>query len=232
MTARFLAAFAGVAMAAVFCGCRGPEEPAPRPEQVLDFKILIADNCAGCHGIEGTHGAARPLNDALYQALTNKDALRQTISSGRPGTPMPAFAKSAGGSLTDQQVEVLVDGMQTQWAKPTEFASAALPAYRATEPGDANRGAAVYQTYCARCHGPEGRGGANAASIVDASFLALASDQGLRTSVIAGRSDMSVPDWRSDVPGQPMKPQEISDVVAWLIAHRTPAATLSAEASR
>ena len=232
MTARFLTAFAGVAMAAVLCGCRGPEEPAPRPEQVLDFKILFADNCAGCHGTDGSHGAARPLNDPLYQALANKDALRQTISSGRPGTPMPAFAKSAGGSLTDQQVEVLVDGMQTQWGKPAEFSSTALPPYRATEPGDANRGAVVYQTYCARCHGPEGRGGANAASIVDASFLALASDQGLRTSVIAGRSDMGVPDWRSDVPGQPMKPQEISDVVAWLIAHRTPAAALSAEASR
>ena len=37
-----------------------------RPAQVVDFNTLYGTNCAGCHGDNGTLGAARPLNDAIY----------------------------------------------------------------------------------------------------------------------------------------------------------------------
>jgi cytochrome c oxidase cbb3-type subunit 3/ubiquinol-cytochrome c reductase cytochrome c subunit len=46
------------------------------------------------------------------------------------------------------------------------------------------------------------------------------SDQGLRTTVVVGRSDLGKPDWRSNFPGHPMSPQEIDAIVAWLVAHR------------
>ena len=59
------------------------------------------------------------------------------------------------------------------------------------------------------------------ASIVDGSYLALVSDQNLRTTVIAGRPELGAPDWRGDVPGKPMSPEDVSDVVAWLAAQRT-----------
>jgi hypothetical protein len=55
---------------------------------------------------------------------------------------------------------------------------------------------------------------------VDPSFLALVSDQNLRTTVIVGRPELGAPDWRSDVPGKPMSPDDVSDVVAWLVAQR------------
>ena len=35
-------------------------------------------------------------------------------------------------------------------------------------------------------------------SIVDPSYLALVSDQSLRSTIIAGRPDLGMPDWRSD----------------------------------
>jgi hypothetical protein len=50
--------------------------------------------------------------------------------------------------------------------------------------------------------------------------VALVSDQALRTTVIVGRSDLGMPDWRANIPVRPMSPQEISDVVAWLASHR------------
>jgi len=31
---------------------------------------------------------------------------------------------------------------------------------------------------------------------------------------------MANPDWRGDVPGKPMSPEDVSDVVAWLAAQR------------
>jgi hypothetical protein len=55
---------------------------------------------------------------------------------------------------------------------------------------------------------------------VNGSYLALVSDQDLRTVVIAGRPELGAPDWRSDIPGRPMSAQEITDVVAWLSAQR------------
>jgi cytochrome c oxidase cbb3-type subunit 3 len=52
------------------------------------------------------------------------------------------------------------------------------------------------------------------------SFLALVSDQALRTIIITGRPELGAPDWRGNVPGKPMSDQEITDVVAWLASHR------------
>ena len=78
----------------------------------------------------------------------------------------------------------------------------------------------MYRTYCSSCHGADGHGGSKASSIVDGSYLALVSDQQLRTIVISGRPELGAPDWRGDVPGQPMSAQEISDVVAWLSSQR------------
>ena len=49
---------------------------------------------------------------------------------------------------------------------------------------------------------------------MDGTYLALVSDQGLRTTVIAGRPDLGAPDWRGNVRGKTMTSQEISDVVA------------------
>jgi hypothetical protein len=55
---------------------------------------------------------------------------------------------------------------------------------------------------------------------VDGSFLALLNDQELRMIVIVGRPELGAPDWRGNVPGKPMSPQDVSDVVAWLASQR------------
>ena len=86
---------------------------------------------------------------------------------------------------------------------------------------DAARGQQVYATYCARCHGAAGQPGkSKAGSITEPAFLALVSDQMLRTVVIAGRPDIGQPDWRNDMPGHPMSDQEVTDVVGWLSSQR------------
>jgi mono/diheme cytochrome c family protein len=82
------------------------------------------------------------------------------------------------------------------------------------------RGEVAYKTYCESCHGKGGRGGIKGSSITDDSFLALVSDQDLRTIVITGRPELGAPDWRGDVSGKPMSDQEVTDVVAWLASRR------------
>jgi cytochrome c oxidase cbb3-type subunit III len=197
-------------------GRPGPGPEVIRPDEVLGFNILYKENCSGCHGADGKGGAAIDLSNPVYLAIADDAVLKSVISSGFNATQMPAFAESSGGSLSDKQIGVLVAGIRA-WAKPE---NGNVPPYSASAPGDAKRGADVYATFCSSCHGQNGEGGPKASSIVNGSYLALVSDQYLRTVVIAGRPDLGAPDWRSDVPGRPMTPQEIADVVAWLSAQR------------
>jgi cytochrome c oxidase cbb3-type subunit 3 len=202
-----------------------PDEAArwKRPTEIMAFDQLYAENCSGCHGADGRLGAARPINDPLYLALVNDDNLRQVIAQGVPNTAMPAFVQQQGGNLTDKQIEVLVDGIVSRWARSEQFSSATLPAYGAGKDStstEASRGLIVYKTYCAQCHDTDARGRPKGGSILDPNYLALVSDQSLRTTVIVGRSDLGKPDWRDNVTGRPMSPQEISDVVAWIGSHR------------
>jgi mono/diheme cytochrome c family protein len=130
------------------------------------------------------------------------------------------FAQSAGGMLTEKQIDVIVRGIRERWSKPNALNGANPPPYSSSAAGDTSRGSEVYATYCSSCHGAGGRGGQKAGSIVDGSFLALLNDQELRTIVIVGRPDLDAPDWRNNVPGKPMTAQEVSDVVAWLASQR------------
>jgi cytochrome c oxidase cbb3-type subunit 3 len=197
----------------------GPE--VPRPESVVDFATLYVQNCSGCHGAQGMNGPSYPLANSAYQSLVDEQILRQTIANGEPGTHMPPFAISAGGTLTDQQVDALVNGMRAAWFKSGTLEGANPPPYKAAKTADTSHGQLVYTTYCASCHGAAGASGkSKAGSITDPDFLSLVSNQVLRTVVIAGRPDIGQPDWRSDLPGHPMSDQEVTDVVGWLSSQR------------
>jgi cytochrome c oxidase cbb3-type subunit III len=189
------------------------------PDKVADFSVLYKQNCSGCHGADAKNGAALSLGDPVYLAIADDTILRKAVTNGIAGTSMPAFAKSAGGMLTDAQVDIIIRGIRERYSKSNALEGANPPPYSATEPGDASRGAAVYETFCSSCHGAGGKGG-KASSITDGSFLALLTNQELRTLVIVGRPDFGSPDWRNNVPGRPMSSQEISDVVAWLSSQR------------
>ena len=214
-------------------GCdAAPGRPRPEalelaPTEIMAFETLYAQSCAGCHGQTGRLGAARALNDPVYLALVPSDRIRQVIAAGVPGTAQPAFALTKGGPLTDPQIDVLVRGLEDHWRRPDAPAGQEMPPYDGGRPADrqpdrAARGRLVFAGACARCHGDDGRGGPRGGPIADPSYLALVSDQHLRTTVIAGRSDLGMPDWRGDGGTSPLTPQQVSDVVTWLAAQRRP----------
>src|SRR5438552_11058993 len=167
-----------VAMVAflAFTGCSnspgrpGPDSEVIPPNQVMEFNLLYSQNCAGCHGPNGKGGAAIALANPVFLAIADDTAIRHTAASGVPGTPMPAFAQSAGGILTDKQIDSLVSGIRS-WAKPDALGGETPPPYTAPGPGDPQRGANMCRTYCSSCHGENGRGGSKAGSIVDGSYL-------------------------------------------------------------
>jgi mono/diheme cytochrome c family protein len=191
------------------------------PSQVLDFGTLYAENCAGCHGAQGRGGASIALANPVYLAIVDESTTHKIVANGVRGTSMPAFAQSAGGMLTEQQIEAITSGIFSRWGRKQDLDGATPPAYAARAAGNVNHGQLVFGTYCASCHGPEGAGTPKASAITNDSFLALVSDQALRTIVITGRPELGAPDWRGDIPGKPMTDQEITDVVAWLASRRT-----------
>ncbi len=190
------------------------------PSQVLDFGTLYAQNCAGCHGAQGRGGAAIALANPVYLAIVDQTTMRNIVANGVRGTSMPAFAQPAGGMLTEQQIEVITSGIFSRWGRKEVLDGANPPSYAAKAAGNVDHGQLVFGRYCASCHGSEGGGTSKGSAITNDSFLALVSDQGLRTIVITGRPELGAPDWRGDRPRTPMTDQEITDVVAWLASRR------------
>ena len=222
-----IAALGAVLLAGLLSGCGTPHGQ-PRsgsetlsPREVLEFSALYAENCAGCHGKEGRGGASIALADPVYLAIVDETAMRRVIAGGVRGTAMPAFAESAGGLLTAKQIDSIAQGIRSRWSRPGILDGANPPSYAAKSAGDAQRGEAAYKTWCESCHGPDGHGGSKGSAITNDSFLALVSDQGLRTIVIAGRPELGAPDWRGNVRGKPMSDQDVTDAVAWLVSRRS-----------
>jgi cytochrome c oxidase cbb3-type subunit III len=226
-------------LVACAAGCDLPGRPKPgdryaSPQYEMSFSVLFRQNCAGCHGTDGTLGPAPPLHDKLFLALIPEVELQRIITEGRPGALMPAFAISKGGPLSAEQVTVLAEGIKRHWG-------AAAPAPRGAPPyllqnrlpeggrsGNRAEGVRAFARACASCHGENGRGGTwdgrPVGAINSSDFLALVSDQALRRYVITGRSDLGMPGY-ADATGRPqgfeaLTESDVANLVALLAAWR------------
>jgi cytochrome c oxidase cbb3-type subunit III len=205
-------------------GCSESSEPRAegrpiRSDQVTDFATLYSQQCAGCHGADGQFGPAPPLNDPLFLAIVPDAILLKMVAEGRPGTPMPAFSRKKGGTLTDEQVRAIANGVKSRWkaerptSPPPDYLVAADRSH-----GDAGRGRIVFDRACASCHGPDGLGGkGKAGPIHDPAFLALISDQAIRRIILTGRRDLKMPDYAGKAGRppdfRPLTPTDVADLV-------------------
>jgi len=211
-------------------GCpAAPGKPAPgseakRPDQIVDFATLYKENCSACHGDQGQMGAAISLANPTYLSFAGAANLERITANGVPGTMMPGFSTQAGGMLTSRQIQVLTTGMLNLWSRPSPLGALSAIGYSETLTGDPMNGAHIFVAACARCHGVDGAGSSAASrpvgSLVDPAYLALISDQGLRSTIVAGMPGEDMPG--SDQAGaRPLTDQDVTDIVAWLAAHRT-----------
>lgn len=211
-------------------GCGRPD-PANRPRplaQITDFDTLFDQHCTGCHGKDGKLGPAPPLNDALFLAIIPEEAFQDVVHHGRRGTPMPAMVGRQWYSLSDEQARIVITGIRSRWGPTNPQAFAGAPPYSiaaARQGGsspDAAEGKKLFEQICTRCHGA----GKRAGPLDSPAFLALASDQLLRRTIITGRPDLGMPDYRrlgTRRPSQqPLNSHEISDLVAHLVSWRHP----------
>jgi mono/diheme cytochrome c family protein len=82
--------------------------------------------CYGCHGPEGVGGvasyvekrtgvtvswAAPPINDVFYRY--GREEVRYWLTYGRQNTPMPAWGLAGGGPMNEQQIEDIINYLET-----------------------------------------------------------------------------------------------------------------------
>jgi mono/diheme cytochrome c family protein len=229
MSRRILCAAVTSLAALALGGCDFPGRPKENggdatSTRQLSFGSLFAQHCAGCHGKDGYLGAAPPLNDALYRAIVPREQVEQAVRDGRKGTPMPAFARRQGGSLSDEEIAVLVRGIKGE-ASADKTSDGDKPGGRATKDASATWAQVTkppenapryvgpdappqltatqlesirdttFARACAGCHGKRGEGGTKAGKINDVALLSLFSDLGLRRTIITGRPDLGMPDY-------------------------------------
>lgn len=180
-----------------------------------DGRALYVEHCSACHQIEGRGGIGLPL-DADKLADVSDTYLRGSIRIGRPGRVMPGFQR-----LSDAQVDAIV-GFLRQRTRTEGPVFAATPVV-----GDVQRGELVYREHCIECHGADGSGEGEGtgvtmsrdrtflvmpASISNPGFLASASDQMIRRSVVVGRKRSGMPAFGGDK----LSATQIDDVVAYV----------------
>lgn len=151
---------------------------------------LYQQHCSACHGAKGDGGVGVPLALGDFQASVSDEYLNKSIRLGRPGRVMPAFTQ-----LTDKEVASIVKHIRG-------FANVDYPK-EDTQPikGDLKLGKKVYDQHCASCHGNQGQGGEGtgvtfsrprnqpiiAPALNNSGFLAAATDQMIKRSLIQGR---------------------------------------------
>ena len=165
-------------------------------------QALFGKDCALCHGNKGEGDRGPALNDKTFLNMTSNDTLFSVISSGVPGTEMPAWNQAHGGPLTDQDVTQLVTFIRA-WEPTAADIRAAPPT------GDVDRARDLFANICAVCHGDQGVGTDRAPALNDPQKLSQFDDAWYRDTIAKGRPAKGMPTW-----GTVLSPQQISDLIA------------------
>ena len=165
--------------------------------------------CSACHGSQGQGGIGPALNNRSVLKNTLDSVFFSVIRSGVPGTQMPAWSVDYGGPLTDEGVREVVAYLRA-W-EPT--APEIQPAVFLPKPG---RGAVLFSSTCAICHGESGVGSERAPRLNDPQRLAALSDDWYREVIRNGRPAKGMPTW-----GTVLSPNQIEDIVAMIAAWRS-----------
>ncbi len=165
-------------------------------------RALYAQNCAVCHGEQGEGIDGPPLNDRKFLANTPDLTIFSLISSGVPGTEMPAWNQAHGGPFTDEQIRQLVAFIRSWEADaPDRQALAMIP--------DPVNGLKIFNSTCVVCHGENGQGTDRAPALNDPTKLAQFDDEWYADTIAEGRPAKGMPTW-----GTVLAPDEIRDIIA------------------
>jgi len=151
------------------------------------------------------------LNSDTFLAAASDDFLVRTIRQGRAETTMIPW----GASFQEEDIQSLVAYLRSLNPVPAATLNESLLN------GDVPRGAALYATICAACHGRTGAGyqeTANGTGIGRTAFLDSVSNGFLRYIIKHGKSGTQMRPFAKDskVAVANLTDQQVDDVIAYL----------------
>lgn len=205
---------------------------------------IYAKTCAVCHGDGGNGGnwtsgmALKPRDFTSEQARTlNRAGMIETVTQGRPGTPMVSYASQ----LSKQDIEAVVDyvratfmqaapeipGLSGTYAHGTPHATTVSASLAPTTKadmkvplpnglkGDLRRGGDFYMRNCNTCHGAGGNGDGPRAYFINPKpanfhlpqYRERLNRPALFAAIRDGKLGTEMPAW-----GKVLSPQQLADV--------------------
>ncbi len=171
-------------------------------ERVHRGRTIYTEQCVSCHGADGEGGVGTTLNDKNLLKNTLDEIFFSVIRSGVPSSQMPAWSVDFGGPLTDEDIKDVVAFIRAWEPTAPEIEPIAF------EP-DSARGALLFETTCAVCHGENGLGNEEAPAINDTLRLATLDNDWYRSVIANGRPAKGMPTW-----GTVLAPNQIEDLIA------------------
>jgi mono/diheme cytochrome c family protein len=170
--------------------------------------LLYTANCASCHGENGEGALAPSFNSKTFLADVSDDLIFGLTKTGVPGTGMPAWSQEFGGPLTDEQVRELVAFIRS-WEPGLE------EIVQIEHVPNPEKGAELFESVCAFCHGSEGTGTERAPVLNSDELLTNFDDDWFEETIVQGRPSKGMPTW-----GTVLSPDQIEDLVALIAAWR------------
>ena len=143
-------------------GCNLPGKPTPadivpRPTDVLDPVVLYKQNCAGCHGADGKR--ARRRRSAIRSISRSSTTTRCATRSPRAGRHAHGGFRGERRRHADRQAgRRHHSGHAAALGTAADLARRHRSALRGEDRGNPQQGAAAFGTFCASCHGADGKG--------------------------------------------------------------------------
>ncbi len=178
-------------------------------ERVSAGAKIYQAQCVSCHGSQGEGGVGMVLNSKQLLKSTPDEVFFSLIRSGVPNTKMPAWSIQFGGPLTDEDVRNVVAFIRNWEPKAPDIQPVVFTP-------SAERGAVLFDSTCALCHGENGKGGKTAApAINNPDRLSQLDNNWYRDVIKNGRPAKGMPTW-----GTVLSPNQIEDIVALIDSWR------------
>ncbi len=178
---------------------------------------LYIENCAVCHGVNGTGRIGANLEN--FPAIDVGAVLEVTIAEGVAGSVMPAWGSANGGPLSDQDIADISAYIQGAFAGSDPVLPA--PTYIAPQidalpdiDGDPSAGAVVFQANCVACHGDKGQG--RFGLPLAKSWSGNQPEVYIRSVASDGIQGTIMPAW-AQANGGPLSEEDLANVAAFIL---------------
>jgi mono/diheme cytochrome c family protein len=168
--------------------------------------------CSRCHGIYGQGDTGPAIHNPDFLDAASDAFLAAIIAGGRRGTAMFGWATAVSRRerLSGQDIANVIAFLREAAAHPPDVI------YAGSNFGSAERGAPLFRTHCAECHGTGGEG-PKAPALNSQELLNAATNGYLFATVSLGRRGTEMPSWGMGSEERPaLTIQERQDLVSFL----------------